>query len=215
MTELTSSERRALTLAAALAVMGAAARLGMGPGPEAWSWRPASATTAAGGALDSVRAAVDRSVARARRAARPLASGERLDPNRVDAAELRRLPGIGPVTARAVVRDREESGPFEDREALLRVPGIGPATLARIGPHLALPSRPPGRGEVGRRLDLNRATEAELRALPGIGPHLARAVVRFRRREGGFGTVEELLEVPGVGPARLAAIRDRVRAGPR
>lgn len=214
MPEITPSERRALSLATALAVMGAAARLGLGPGPDAWSWRPAPGAAAAEGELDSVRAAVDRSVERARRAARPLAPGERLDPNRVDAVELRRLPGIGPVTARALVRHREERGAFEHRGALLRVPGVGPATLERIAPHLALPSRPAGGAAAGRRLDLNRATEEQLRTLPGIGPHLAAAIVRFRRREGPFREVDELIEVPGVGPARLGTLRDRVRAGP-
>lgn len=210
MPEFTPSERRALALAAALAALGAAARLWLGPGPEAWSWRPAG--PAAGGTLDSVRAAVVRGLERERRAARPLAAGERIDPNRADAAELRRLPGVGPVTARALVRHRTEHGPFGAREHLLRVPGVGPRTVARIAPHLALPGRAVGsRGE--GRLELNRATEAELRALPGIGPRLAAAIVRWREREGPFRRPEDLLRVPGIGPARLAAVRDRVRAG--
>lgn len=211
MPEITRSERRALTLATALAVLGSAARLGVGPGPEAWSWRPAAG--AAGASLDSVRTAVGRGLDRERRAARPLAPGERINPNRADAAELRRLPGVGPVTARAVLRHRRRHGPFADRVEMLRVPGIGPRTLARLAPHLSLPVR---RDDVdaGRRLDLNQATEEELRSLPGIGPRLAGAIVRWRGREGPYRRPEDLLRVPGVGPARLEAIRDRVRAGP-
>lgn len=211
MPEFTPSERRALALAAALAALGAAARIGLGPGPEAWSWRPAGPTPEA--PLDSVRAAVARGLERERRAARPLAPGERIDPNRVDAAELRRLPGVGPVTARALLRHRREHGPFASREDLLRVPGVGPRTLERIAPHLALPGRA-GPAGPGRPLDLNRATEAELEGLPGIGPGLAAAIVRWRDREGPFRRPEDLLRVPGVGPARLAAVRGRVRAGP-
>lgn len=220
MPELTPSERRALTLATGLAVMGAALRLGLGPGPEAWSWRPVDgAETPAKGAsgdgrLDSVRAGVARSLRRERRASRPLAPGERLDPNRVDEAELRRLPGVGPVTARAVVRDRRENGPFGHPEALLRVPGIGPATLEKIRPHLGLPVRTGETPSDDPRLDLNRATETELEALPGIGPYVARQIVRSRRREGPFRAVDELIEVPGVGPVRLEGVRDLVRVGP-
>lgn len=211
MPEFTPSERRALALAAALAALGAAARIGLGPGPEAWSWRPAGPTP--GAPLDSVRAAVARGLERERRAARPLAPGERIDPNRVDAAELRRLPGVGPVTARALLRHRREAGPFATREELLRVPGVGPRTLERIAPHLALPDRA-GRAGADGPLDLNRATEDELESLPGIGPRLAAAIVRWRDREGPFRRPEDLLRVPGVGPARLAAVRGRVRAGP-
>lgn len=211
MPEITPSERRALTLAALLAVLGAAVRLGSGPGPEAWSWRPVAGERA--GSLDSVRAAVGRGLDRARRAGRPLAPGERIDPNRVDAVELRRLPGVGPVTARRLVRHRRERGAFTHREDLLAVTGIGPRTLERIAPHLALPAgpaRPPSPG----RLDLNRATAEQLVALPGIGPALARAIVRSRRRDGPFTGVEELTRVPGIGPARLARVRHRVRTGP-
>lgn len=214
MPELTSSERRALTLATTLLVLGTLARLGLGPGPEAWSWKPGVPSAGSRG-LDSVQAAVQRELERARRAARPLAPGEKLDPNRADGPELQRLSGVGPVTARAVVRSRREEGEFRRRSDLLRVPGIGPRTLARIAPHVDLPAHPRGTGAAPPvRLDLNRATVEQLRGLPGIGPRLAEAIVRSRREEGPYRRVEGLLRVPGVGPGRLARIRDRVRAGP-
>ncbi|MBN1826265.1 MAG: helix-hairpin-helix domain-containing protein [Candidatus Eisenbacteria bacterium] len=52
--------------------------------------------------------------------------------NRCDAAELERLPGIGPVRANRIVEWRERHGPFRSVRDLLRVPGLGPKTLARI-----------------------------------------------------------------------------------
>ena len=60
---------------------------------------------------------------------------------------------------------------------------------------------------VGRRLDLNQATAAELTALPGVGPSLAQALVRDRERLGGFRSWEEVDAVPGVGPAKLEVLR--------
>jgi competence ComEA-like helix-hairpin-helix protein len=60
----------------------------------------------------------------------------RLDPDRADASDWERLPGIGPALARRIVSDREARGPFAGPEALLRVPGIGPRTLERIRPYL-------------------------------------------------------------------------------
>jgi len=60
---------------------------------------------------------------------------------------------------------------------------------------------------VGRRLDLNRASAEELTALPGVGSHLAQALVRERTARGGFRTWEEVDAVPGVGPAKLEVLR--------
>lgn len=62
----------------------------------------------------------------------------------------------------------------------------------------------------GEKVDLNRATAAELDALPGIGPSKAAAIVKYREEKGPFRTVEDLLDVPGIGPALLEQLRDRV-----
>ena len=55
-------------------------------------------------------------------------------------------------------------------------------------------------------VNLNSATSEELDILPGIGPTTASAIVVFREQNGPFATVEGLLEVPGIGPAKLAAL---------
>lgn len=60
-------------------------------------------------------------------------------------------------------------------------------------------------------VDLNTATAAELESLPGIGPATARAIIEHRQRHGRFRSVDELLAVRGIGPAKLAQIRGRVR----
>src|SRR5437667_4854470 len=49
----------------------------------------------------------------------------------------------------------------------------------------------------GTRLDLNRATAAELDALPGIGPVLAARIVEQRDRHGAFQRSDDLLAIPG------------------
>jgi competence protein ComEA len=59
-------------------------------------------------------------------------------------------------------------------------------------------------------IDLNRATAAELETLPGIGPSTARAIVEDRDRNGPFATVDDLDRVSGIGPSKLAALRDFV-----
>jgi len=60
-------------------------------------------------------------------------------------------------------------------------------------------------------VDLNTASAAELEGLPGIGPGLAQAIVEYRESHGVFQAVEDLLLVPGIGPSRLAQIRELVR----
>jgi len=60
-------------------------------------------------------------------------------------------------------------------------------------------------------IDLNRATADQLDALPGIGPSTAAAIVSYRDRAGPFSSVDGLLQVPGIGPAKLDLIRSLVR----
>lgn len=60
-------------------------------------------------------------------------------------------------------------------------------------------------------LDLNTATVEQLDDLPGVGPATARAIADYRSEHGRFTSVSELLEVRGIGPAKLASLRSRVR----
>jgi competence protein ComEA len=60
-------------------------------------------------------------------------------------------------------------------------------------------------------LDLNAATAEQLDDLPGIGPALAKAIVDHRARHGRFRAVDNLLDVRGIGPAKLDGLRDLVR----
>ncbi len=68
-------------------------------------------------------------------------------------------------------------------------------------------SPPPQSGDRGEaavfRVDLNRADVPELSLLPGIGPVLARRIVRHRDRHGPFRRLDDLADVSGIGPKRL------------
>lgn len=63
-------------------------------------------------------------------------------------------------------------------------------------------------------LDLNRATVEELMELPGIGPVLAERIVAFREEHGPFSAVEDLLQVPGIGESTLEVIRPYITVQP-
>lgn len=62
---------------------------------------------------------------------------------------------------------------------------------------------------LGARLDLCLATEAELRMLPGIGEARAKAIVSYRR-ERGLERLDDLVEVPGIGPGTVRELRNFV-----
>ncbi len=177
-----------------------------------------------------------RELERRERMQTPLAPGERVDPNRDADVELARLPGIGPALAGRIVESREREGPFANTSDLLRVSGIGPSTLDRVEALLDLDAPPPGPAgggpdaysagrpfsipsapsipSVGARIELNRAGPETLETLPGVGPAIAGRIVEHREREGAFRAVEELLEVPGIGPATLERLRPLVRVSP-
>ena len=73
-------------------------------------------------------------------------------------------------------------------------------------------ANPTGGATADRGIDLNRATAAQLEDLPGVGPVLAGRIVAFRDLHGGFTAVEDLLDVGGIGEAKLAAMRDSIVA---
>lgn len=146
--------------------------------------------------------------------ARPLGPDERIDADRATAAELARLPRVGLGLAKTIVAAREAHGPFGGAEGLDRVRGVGPGVLQTIGPHLGFSGTPAaGRAPAGQAglVDLNTGGPADLEGLPGVGPARAAAIVRYREIHGRFGSVEELGGVPGIGPAALARLQGRVK----
>jgi competence protein ComEA len=59
-------------------------------------------------------------------------------------------------------------------------------------------------------VDLNTADAEALESLPGIGPSTAAAIIQHRAEVGAFTSVDQLLDVPGIGEAKLEALRDLV-----
>jgi competence protein ComEA len=116
---------------------------------------------------------------------------------RVDDAVSR----AGGATRRADLSQVNLAAKVEDGRQVL-VPVTVPAGAA--GP-AAAPTQP------GVPLNLNTATIEQLDELDGIGPATAQNILDYRDEHGGFGSVEELGEVPGIGDVRLASLREQVR----
>ncbi|HEX2248827.1 MAG TPA: ComEA family DNA-binding protein [Gemmatimonadales bacterium] len=219
-----SAEQRALLALLALAVAGQLVRHLLTQPGDAPGQVQLLATLTPGSPLAQRDSAM--------RQGRPLEPGERIDVDNASAAELTRLPKVGPRLAKVILANREEHGPFGSVAGLDRVPGIGPALLKSIEPHVIFS------GKAGQRvsaamisdakilscdrqaanpprcqpapLNINTATASELDALPGIGPAKAAAILRYREEHGAFTGTEDLALVPGFGPALVSNLESRI-----
>lgn len=90
----------------------------------------------------------------------------------------------------------------------IHVPGPGEDVAQALG---AAGAPAPGGGAGGAgKVSLNSANAQELMELDGVGEVTARAIVDYREAHGGFSEVDQLQEVRGIGPAKFAALKDRV-----
>jgi competence protein ComEA len=136
----------------------------------------------------------------------------RVDLNQADRGELLQLPGVGPKLATQIEQSRQGLGGFDSVDALEKVPGIGPAKLDAMRPFVAVSTQPPASSEKAespskaKPIDLNRATDAELQDLPGIGPKIAQRIIDERLKRP-FQSVDDLRRVSGIGAKTLERLR--------
>lgn len=118
-------------------------------------------------------------------------------------------PGVVELDAGARVLDA-----IADAGGLLDNADASAINLARVlvdGEQVYVPVQGDGgdgSAAVAGKVNLNRASAAELEALPGIGPVLAARIVDDRRERGPYGTVADVARVEGVGPALVARLAE-------
>lgn len=99
-------------------------------------------------------------------------------------------------------RDRADAEPDDTPRAVTLAPAVLLLALSvALGGRLMIARRagaPPALRTL--RLDMNSASSAQLRLLPGIGPALAGRIADDRARRGRFGAVDDLARVRGIGP---------------
>lgn len=232
MTPLTPQESRALAFIAGLVFLSVIARALDRPRPLSDDLPSVDVE-----ALEAAsRAALENGGARA-----PLRPGERIDPNTAPLDQLLRLPRMSRAVADRIVQARTAT-PFRSLADLDRVQGVGPVTLDAWRERIALPDAPASpvrspprasaRGGADAQpgstngatsgaattssaapVDVNRATQAELERLPGIGPALATRIIAYRDSVGRFERIDQLERVRGIGPAMLARLTPLVTTG--
>lgn len=127
------------------------------------------------------------------------------------------LSAAGGPTSRADLNSVNLAAPLVDA-AQLYIPRRGeislpPASRPRPGVNLppASTNSSPLSTDGAQAIDVNTSTEQQLDTLPGIGPSTAHAIVAYRLVHGPFARVEDLLNVRGIGPAKLEALLGLVR----
>jgi competence protein ComEA len=132
-----------------------------------------------------------------------------------------REPGVYKLPAGARVDDAVSRAGGATRGADLG--GLNLAAELEDGRQVLVPERARGGGTggavaaspgadpvEGQPVNLNTATLEQLDTLSGIGPLTAQKILDFREEQGGFSSVEELGEIPGIGEKRLASLREEV-----
>lgn len=137
------------------------------------------------------------------------------DPNRADSADFRRL-GLPGWMARNILRYREKGGKFRRAEDFRKIYGLTEEQYTRLAPYIRLSPADTMRQKpiqlllsqekadtlariekypAGTVVELNGADTTELKKIPGIGSGIARLIVGYRQRLGGFCRIDQLREI--------------------
>ena len=113
--------------------------------------------------------------------------------------------------ARDLAVNSSEGSQAETASGSGRVTTVSPSPVAPLSGHPSTAA--PKRSHAGL-LDLNRATEQDFDALPGIGPRLAERIMKYRKSAGTFHSLDELREVKGIGKKKFERIRPLLTVTP-
>src|SRR4051794_30956635 len=152
-------------------------------------------------------------------AARPVTFSSGGRPAVVHVAGAVRHPGVYELGAGARVQDavRRAGGPRRGAN----LDAVNLAARLADGQQIVVPSTVPGPGPPAADpgagpssavpVSLGSATLEQLQTLDGVGPATAQKIVAYRTEHGGFRSVDDVANVPGIGPKKLAAIKPHVQ----
>lgn len=143
------------------------------------------------------------------------------DPNMADSIGLSRL-GLPVYVVRNILKYRQKGGRFKTPESFSRIYGLEPDLYERLKPYIRIAEskvievekkdtmmvregveKKTFKYPEGTLVDVNEADTTELKKIPGIGSGIAKAIVSYRTRLGGFYALEQLAEIEYMTPALM------------
>lgn len=143
------------------------------------------------------------------------------DPNMADSIELSRL-GLPGYVVRNILKYRQKGGRFKTTESFSRIYGLEPDLYERLKPYIRIAEskvievekkdtmmvregveKKTFKYPEGILVDVNEADTTELKKIPGIGSGIAKAIVSYRIRLGGFYALEQLAEIEYMTPTLM------------
>lgn len=143
------------------------------------------------------------------------------DPNMADSIELSRL-GLPVYVIRNILKYRQKGGRFKTPESFSRIYGLEPDLYERLKPYIRIAEPKVAEAKKvdtiavrkvvekkafkypeGTLVDVNGADTTELKKIPGIGSGIAKAIVSYRSRLGGFYALEQLAEIEYMTPTLM------------
>ena len=112
------------------------------------------------------------------------------------------IKAAGGARAKAALSDLNLARIIKDGEQIYVDPIYKAGASIRTGSKAAVPRGP---------ININRASASELDSLDGIGPVIAKRIIAYRTTNGAFLAIEDLLKVSGIGDAKLAQFKEKIR----
>ncbi|KAG2465025.1 EEPD1 protein, partial [Polypterus senegalus] len=156
-----------------------------------------------------------------------LVNQERLNINTATEEELMTLPGVNRMVAQNIVEYRECIGGFKKVEDLALVSGVGATKLEQIKLEICVSNRTGSSTQqspssvrreqspeqlASGRININTATAAQLMSIRGVTDKIAKSIVDYRRENGPFRSIEDMVKVPCVNSSFLDKIRLQIFA---
>ena len=136
--------------------------------------------------------------------------------NTADLDTLMMLPEIGEIFGQRIIDYRQEFGLFHSIEDIMEVRGIGANRFEAIRNYITVGDVAPTEAvseetqPLPDPVNINTADEKTLMTLPGIGKTSAQRIIAYREENGYFTSIEELMEVEGIGQSRFDKLKDYI-----
>ncbi len=147
----------------------------------------------------------------------PPPPAEKININTANLEELDQITGVGPAIAQRIIDYRNTNGLFYQIEDLKNVSGIGDVNFEKMKDEITVgnviapsPTPPPPQAPEPEKININKADKVELMTLWRVGSTIADRIIEYRGTLGPFKTIEEIMDVQGIGEGIFERIKGEI-----